>query len=149
MKLSEGKEIKREGLYSKKYISDTPFNVDSIISLLKEYEKKGNKLFECKCGTFSESGNTVEYRYKDIDGLNDIKNYVNPSVRINAIFVDPNDMSYRFTISTANNTNSFSISINDDTVNYIKRTIELDEMEKEAEKKSQENQMNNDNTYQL
>lgn len=126
MRIIKIKEIKKDGVSSKQYITDTPFCIDSIISLLRGYENENTKLFECMCVTFSESGNSWCPKYRNIDALVELYDFPNPSIGINAIFVDPRDMSYKFQIGTAANTNSFSYTVLERASHYVKRQLELD-----------------------
>lgn len=148
MNFVEGKTIERKGLYSKKFISDDLLDIDTIIDILKKYENEDTKMFDCRCSTFTEKGNTVSHRYRNMDELQKMHNYPNPSIGIDATYINPYDMSYKFSITTANNTNSLSIEIYDKTAEYVKKQIELDKMEAEAEKKTQEEQKINDEGYQ-
>ena len=134
MKFKESGTIKK-GMHGKIYDTDQPLDVNTIISIIKSYENDETIIFECRCSTFTESGNTVDYNYRNTLSLEGMHNYKNPSINVRAIYVDPNSMEYKFTIVMAANTRGLNIFVNDDTPRYIKNTIELDRIEEEAEKK--------------
>jgi len=144
MKFIETGEINKRGIHGKSYDTNKPLSVDDIISIIKGYEDETTKLFECRCSTFSESGNPMDRNYRNVEQLEAMHRLPNPSISVRAIFVDPKDMSYKFTIGMAANTRGMNYFVSEDTVEYVRYTLELDAMEKEAaEKKSQENQMTN------
>ena len=140
MEFKESGTINKKGMHGKIYDTDQPLDVNTIISIIKSYENDDTKLFECRCSTFTESGNTVDYNYRNTISLEGMHNYKNPSINVRAIYVNPNSMEYKFTIAMAANTRGLNIFVNDDTPRYIKNTIELDRIEEEAEKKRNESQ---------
>ena len=144
MKFIEDDKIVGKGIHGTSYNTDRPLTVDDIISIIKGYENENTKLFECRCSTFSEAGNPMDCNYRDVEELEALHSLPNPSINVRAIFVDPRDMSYKFTIGMAANTKGMNYFISDKAEEYIRYTLELDAMEREAaEKNSQENQITN------
>ena len=147
MKFKEAGTIKnKKGIIGKRFDTDAPISIDSMIEILKRYENENTKLFECRCSTFTESGNPVNRTYKSVDSLRKLHNSPNPSVSAIAVFIDPKDDSYKFTISMAANTRGMNYYVSDRNASYVKDMIELDRMEMEAEKKRNA-QLNDDATY--
>ena len=147
MKFKEAGTIKnKKGIIGKRFDTDAPISIDSMIEILKRYENENTKLFECRCSTFTESGNPVGRIYKSVDSLRKLHNSPNPSVSVIAIFIDPKNDNYKFTISMAANTRGMNYYVSDRGALYVEKTIELDRMEMEAEKKRNA-QLNDDATY--
>ena len=134
MEFKEIGEINKKGLRGKKYDTDQPLNIDTIIDIVKSYEDSQTKLFECKCSTFSESGNLVAYSYRNVNDLSDMYNYDNPSINVQSFYVDPKDNHYKFTVSMAANTRGVNCFYSEKNSDYVQWRIELDKMQEEATK---------------
>ena len=130
MKFKETAEINKKGIRGKRYDTDKPLGIDDIIDIIKGYETEDARLFECRCSTFSESGNPMDRNYRSVEQLEAMHRLPNPSISVRAIYVDPKDMSYKFTLGMAANTRGFNYFINEDTEEYIRYTLELDALEK-------------------
>ena len=148
MEFKKVKDFKDNGVSGSIYDTDKSLDVDTIIKVIKHYENENTKLYECRCDTFSESGRPYSPKIYDTKDLDRLHEFENPSISVSAKYVDPKDLSYKFTISMAANAKGLNYYYSKDDADYVKYNIELDRMEAEAEKKSQENQMNNKNTYQ-
>jgi len=146
MEFKEVGTINKKGMVGKRFDTDAPISIDSMIEILKGYENENTKLFECRCSTFTESGNPVDRIYKSVDSLRKLHNSPNPSVSAIAIFIDPKNDNYKFTISMVANTRGMNYYVSDRNALYVEKTIELDRMEMEAEKKRNA-QLNDDATY--
>ena len=147
MKFKEAGKIKnKKGIIGKRFDTDAPISIDSMIEILKGYENENTKLFECRCSTFTESGNPVNRIYKSVDSLRKLHNSPNPSVSAIAIFIDPKNDNYKFTISMAANTRGMNYYVSDRSALYVEKKIELYHMAMEAEKKRNA-QLNDDATY--
>ena len=81
MKFKESGTIKK-GMHGKIYDTDQPLDVNTIISIIKSYENDETIIFECRCSTFTESGNTVDYNYRNTLSLEGMHNYKNPSITL-------------------------------------------------------------------
>ena len=89
MEFKEVGTINQKGVVGKRFDTDAPISIDSMIEILKGYENENTKLFECRCSTFTESGNPVHRSYKSVDSLRKLHNSPNPSVSAIAVFIDP------------------------------------------------------------
>ena len=137
MKFIEDDKIVGKGIHGTSYNTDRPLTVDDIISIIKGYENENTKLFECRCSTFSEAGNPMDRNYRRVEQLDAMHRLPNPSISVRAIFVDPRDMSYKFTIGMAANIRGMNCLYSEDAVEYVRYKHEIDEMQREAaEKKS-------------
>ena len=87
--LKEAGTINKNGIVGKRFDTDAPISIDSMIEILKGYENENTKLFECRCSAFTESGNPVDRIYKSVDSLRELHNFPNPSVSAIALFVNP------------------------------------------------------------
>ena len=146
MEFKEVGTINKKGMVGKWFDTDAPISIDSMIEILKGYENENTKLFECRCSTFTESGNPVNRTYKSVDSLRKLHNSPNPSVSAIAVFIDPKDDSYKFTISMAANTRGMNYYVSDRSALYVEKKIELYHMAMEAEKQRNA-QLNDDATY--
>ena len=147
MEFKEVGTINQKGIMvGKRFDTDAPISIDSMIEILKRYENENTKLFECRCSTFTESGNPVGRIYKSVDSLRKLHNSPNPSVSVIAIFIDPKNDNYKFTISMAANTRGMNYYVSDRSALYVEKKIELYHMAMEAEKKRNA-QLNDDATY--
>ena len=132
MKLKEAGIIDKKGIHGKSYDTDGPLSVDDIISVIKSYEDENTKMFECRCDTFSESGNPYSPCYRNTEILKAMHNLPNPSINVRVIYVDPKDMSYKFSLGMAANTRGMNYFVNPKAEEYIRYTLELDRIKREA-----------------
>ena len=136
MEFKEIGRYEKNGEFGINYDTDEPLNVDSIINIIKSYENEDTKFFGCNCITYTESGNLMFYDYRDIDSLKHLHKFPNPSISIQAFFVNPVDMSYKFTLAMANNTRGLNYIVDNSQQEYITHQLELDKMEREEEEEA-------------
>ncbi len=127
------KDFNENGVYGTIYDTDQSLDIDTIISVLRHYENEDTKLYECRCDTFSESGRPYSPKIYDTKDLERLCEFDDPSIVVSAKYINPNDQSYKFTISMAANTRGMNYFYSPDDAQYVKYNIELDMMEKEAE----------------
>ena len=126
MEFKEAGTINKKGMIGKRFDTDAPVSIDSMIEILKGYENENTKLFECRCSTFTESGNPVDRIYTSVDSLRKLHDSPNPSVAVIALFIDPKDERYKFTISMAANTRGMNYYVSDRNARYVEKTIKRD-----------------------
>lgn len=128
------REYKSENLYEKAFECSQPLDIDSIITILKNYERENTKMYSCKCETFTESGNTVGREYSSIEELQGLYKLPNPSIQVTAIYIDKKTNQYKFDISTANNSNVIVYSISNRIAKSVSKRMELEAMLEEEKK---------------
>ena len=146
MEFKEVGTINKKGMVGKRFDTDAPISIDSMIEILKGYENENTKLFECRCSTFTESGNPVDRTYKSVDSLRKLHNSPNPSVSAIAVFIDPKDDSYKFTISMAANTRGMNYYVSNRNASYVKKNNRV-ESYGDGSRKKRNAQLNDDATY--
>lgn len=129
------KVIIREGFHAIQYKTDNTFDVDDIIKTIKHYEDENAKMFECICQTLSENGHPFRPRYRSIKALENIRDLPDPYVNVKALFVDPKDDSYKFTISMCTNLKDMNYWYSKTDEEYVKEKIDR-ERKKAEEKRS-------------
>ena len=130
MNYKEKRSFSSDGRQGRVYESDNSFTIDEIISLLTQLETDRVKFFICYCSTFTESGTTWSPELQSIEDLQQMKEFPNPSIQVRAVYVNRKTNNYEFDVSTAVNTNVFTIKQDDAMANYIKKQVDNKDMNK-------------------
>ena len=135
MNFKEKRSFSTDGRQGRVYEADNSFTDDELIKLLTQLETDRAKFFTCYCSTFTESGTTWSPELESLEELQKMKDFPNPSIQVRAVYVNRKTDNYEFDVSTAVNTNVFTIKHDDAMANYIKKQVDMRKM-LEAKKKS-------------
>ena len=96
MNIIDTKEYEDNMTYEKKFTFDNTIQLNNLIPMLRNYENEKIKMLACHCSSFDEEGSVLNGTYNEIDELEAIKQYPNPSINFSIDFGDRETAMYRF-----------------------------------------------------
>jgi len=103
MRVIKTTEYNDEDIYQKKFFFDDTVQLDSFISLIRQFENEQTKMSVCHCSTFNENDNELYRMYTSVDEIANFKNEPSPYATFSADFCDRNTLEYRFSVYTGIN----------------------------------------------
>lgn len=92
--------MESEKYFTKTYTYDGNIQIDSLISIAKEFENEDVKFSRCGCSTFDENDCSLFISYKEIDDIAQIDSAPSPYVQFSLDYCNRKTLDYCFSLST-------------------------------------------------
>lgn len=109
--------------YTKKYMLSNNIQIDSMINIIKGFENEEIKMSFCNCNTFDGNGNSVSFRYYNVEDIMQLKENYSPYVGFSVEFCNRDSLDYCFSLLADVNSNVLSYVINKKKLNMSKSSI--------------------------
>lgn len=106
------KEYDNEAYYTKKFTMSNNIQIDSLITIIKEFESEDIKMSFCHCDTFDIDDHPVSRRYYEVEDIRKIGEEFSPYVSFTVEFCHRENLDYCFSLLANVNSNVLSYVIN-------------------------------------
>lgn len=112
MKILSVKDNFNDNYYTKTFMLDEGIQIDSLISIIKQFESDNIELFVCHCRTFDENGNQLYKKFNKLEDIQKLTENSSPYIDFTIDFCNKQTMEYSFSLLTSTNSNTLTYLIN-------------------------------------
>ena len=112
MKYTELKVLEDDKYYNKTYSLNKTIQIDTLFEVINFFKGDEYEFRSCNCMSYDENGGSIYFEYDNVDDIRKIVKLPSPYVSFSIDFCDKQLKNYKFSLTTAINSNYVHYIIN-------------------------------------